>query len=200
VTFVRCTECCVEGCERPARYYDLCFKHLKTHRPNVPARAEVTAELLRQMVRYDPDTGIFTWAVPRKAMKAGDRAGSEVGRYVRISLFDRPHSAHRLAFLYMTGAWPDRAVDHINGDKHDNRWCNLRHADATINAQNVRKPSKRSRLGLLGVSPPQRGRTQFKASIQVDGKSVHLGYHDTAEEAHEAYLKAKRSLHAGATI
>jgi hypothetical protein len=192
--------CSIAGCERPVRYYGLCFRHLKTNRPSVPAKSEITAELLKQMVRYDPYSGIFTWRVPRKSQKAGDCAGSTTGRYIRISLFDRPYSAHRLAFLYMTDAWPNGPVDHINGDKRDNRWCNLRQADATINAQNVRKPSKRNGLGLLGVSPPQRGRTQFKATIQVDGKSVHLGYYKTAEEAHEAYLKAKRSLHAGATI
>jgi len=160
----------------------------------------LTQEQIKEFLSYDPLTGIFKWAVNRRRIKHGTIAGSVNSRgYVRISLFDKSYFAHRLAWLYMTGEWASM-IDHKNGNKSDNKWSNLRLANPAINAQNVRAATSRSRIGVLGVSPPARGKTRFKAAIQISGKSVHLGYHDTADKAHAAYVAAKRQLHEGATL
>ena len=97
--------------------------------------------------------------------------------------------AHRLAFLYMTGAFPPAEVDHINGDKVDNRWCNLRPATRSQNSAN--RPTK-NRLGMKGVKARKNGR--FEADIRVKGRKVYLGTFDTIAEAAAAYEKAANDV------
>lgn len=161
----------------------------------------ITQELLRELLHYDPVTGAFVWVKARRNARPGDDAGHcEPRGYRYISLLNHPFAAHRLAFLYMTGYWPSGIVDHCNGVKSDNRWRNLRDTTGTVNAQNVRAATKRNQLGLLGVIPPQGSRRRFKASIQKEGRQHHLGYHDTPELAHAAYVAAKRQLHEGGTL
>lgn len=162
-----------------------------------------TAEQVRQWLRYDQDTGVLTWALNRRNARAGTRAGSERGSsgYRVVSLGNCAYYEHRVAWLWMTGEWPKEQIDHINGDRFDNRWANIREVSQTVNQQNKRRATVRSSLGLLGASPPQgKGRTRFKSTIGANGRSIHLGYHDTPEQAHEAYVEAKRRLHAGGTI
>lgn len=161
----------------------------------------LTADRLRQLLHYNPRTGRFTWIFARRNVRVGNEAGHADPRgYRYISIDNRQYCGHRLAWLYMTGEWPTAIVDHLNGRKGDNRWNNLRDTSAHGNAQNLQTATTRNRLGLLGVIPPQGGRHRFKASIQVRGKSVHLGYHATAEIAHSAYIAAKRQLHEGNTL
>ncbi len=100
----------------------------------------------------------------------------------------------------MTGYLPSAQIDHKNRIRDDNRWENLRDVSQPINQQNKIDATKRSSTGLLGVSPPQGNRRQFKATIQLDGRSIHLGYYKTAEEAHKAYMAAKKALHFGAVL
>jgi hypothetical protein len=200
--------CRAEGCVRPARKYDLCFSHFKASESRITAMharmrvqpgGRVSAEQVREALSYDPGTGAFTWKIKVNRIRPGDPAGgiSKKTGYVNIAVSGRTYRAHRLAIVWMTGEWPPEHVDHRNGDKGDNRWDNIRPASARINAQNVRTASKRNKLGVLGVSPAKYG---YKATIQVDGKSIHLGYHATPEAAHSAYVAAKRVLHEGATI
>jgi hypothetical protein len=153
---------------------------------------------LKELLHYDPETGVFTWRVSRSNVKAGTEAGfvhSNGYRYIKFQRKDL--LGHRLAFLYMTGAWPEHHIDHINGHPSDNRWCNLRPVDRSANMQNQRKAQSHNRSGFLGV---YRNGSRWRAKIDLDGKRKHLGYYDTPEEAHEAYLKAKRELHDGCTI
>ena len=160
--------------------------------------AELNQELLRQLLEYNPVTGIFIWLVKRKKMNPGDVAGHVNKKgYVKISINDKAYSAHRLAYLYMMGEWPPELMDHRDGNKTNNRWSNIRPATPLVNAQNVHRVSKRSKLGILGVSPPQKGRRRFKASIQHLGAAIHLGYHDTPEQAKRAYIEAKQRFHGG---
>ena len=154
---------------------------------------ELTAERLREVLQYDPETGVFTRLVDRGGRKVGVVAGSVTGHgYTSIQIAGVRYLAHRLAFLWMTGEWPIDDVDHINGVAGDNRWSNLRPATRAENMQNQRRAQSNNKLGLLGVC---RDGNRFSARIKVDGQRIHLGLFATPEQAHAAYLDAKRRLH-----
>jgi hypothetical protein len=159
----------------------------------------LTADRVREVLAYDPETGRFTWRVrtgPRGVV--GARAGSQrVDGYIQIRLGRRSYLAHRLAWLYVHGAWPKGEIDHVNGGKGDNRIANLRDVPRNLNQQNMRRAHKRSRSGLLGVGKRD-GR--WYARIGINDAEVWLGRFDTAQQAHEAYLAAKRQMHDGCTI
>jgi hypothetical protein len=159
----------------------------------------LTQERLRQKLRYDPDTGEFHWLTPRVGVRSATGLAGSIDEdgYVRIKLDSRSERAHRLAFLYMTGKPPKGSVDHINGTKSDNRWSNLRDVPHEVNAQNLRGPKSTSTTGLLGVR--QYG-SRFQAQISINARMRHIGYFATAEEAHAAYLEAKRKHHKGNTL
>lgn len=160
---------------------------------------ELTADRLRELLDYCPDTGVFTWRVrAAKCVKVGDVAGRfDAYGYWRIQIDGRKHLAHRLAWLYTTGEFPPDQIDHINGDRSDNRIANLRAATDAENKHNRRKPNSNTTSGYLGVSPRY---GKFRAQIWLDGKGKHIGSFGSPEEAHAAYLKAKRELHPFGTI
>lgn len=165
---------------------------------------DLTPARLRELLDYDPFTGVFTRKIdlllPRGGIKirAGTVAGSADGLgYLRIRVDTRKYKAHRLAFLYMTDQWPVHEVDHINGVRDDNRWSNLRDVTRSVNQQNQRGPTATNSTGLMGA---HRRPYNFASQIQIDGKNVLLGSFKTKEEAHEAYITAKRAHHAGCTI
>jgi hypothetical protein len=161
---------------------------------------ELTVEQLKDTLDYDADTGVFVWKIrPSKAVKAGDVAGCTEKRigYITIGIAKRIYKAHRLAWLYVYGSWPKGLIDHINGNKADNRIENLREVFADGNSQNVRKPNRRNKSGFMGVIWFQ---NKWRASVSVNGKSKWLGDYSTPEEAHQVYLEAKRKYHAACTI
>ena len=160
-----------------------------------------TAERLRELLDYDPASGIFTWNVrTSNRIKIGDRAGSRHGGgYLQINIDGSNHLAHRLAWLYVHGAWPNEIIDHINGDRSDNRIANLRNVTPEVNAQNVRRPGIANTSGALGVSWSRKER-KFVAYVSVRDKSLYVGSFDSVADAHAAYLAAKRKLHVGCTI
>lgn len=169
-----------------------------TYKPS-PKEALLTAEMLRERLNYEPDAGVFTWRhVHGARFKSGEQAG-RIGANGRrdIGLNGLRYSAHRLAWLYVTGEWPSLYVDHINGDRLDNRFSNLRVVDIATNIQNQRKANKDSAVGLLGVT---KVKGRFIAQIGANKKQIHIGCFSTPEEAHAAYLDAKRRLHPGCTI
>jgi hypothetical protein len=159
----------------------------------------MTADELRNLLVYDPSTGHFTWKQRvAKCIQIGSIAGNtnKIG-YVTIGLRKKVYKAHRLAWLYIHGEWPDGLIDHINGDKSDNRLVNLRVVNETGNSENVRKPNKRNKSGFMGVIWFQ---NKWRANITINRKTKWLGDYATPEEAHAAYLGAKRLHHATCTI
>lgn len=160
--------------------------------------SDLTAKVLRALLHYDPVTGAFTWAAGVGNRRAGQAAGTPDGLgYLRVMIDKRNYRLHRLALLYVHGEWPPQQVDHINGNRSDNRFANLRAATPALNSENQRRAKSDSLLGLLGVS---RCRKLYFARIKVAGKGFHLGSYATAEAAHAAYIDAKRVLHEGGTL
>lgn len=141
---------------------------------------------LKAALIYDPETGEFTWIGSRhwKGKKAGTKSNQG---YNRIWFLRRKWAAHRLAWLLHYGEWPSGYIDHINGDRFDNRITNLRVANVAENSRN-QMASKRNKLGLKGVSKKQSGR--YCATIHIRGKNHHLGTFPTAEDAAMAYNEA----------
>ncbi|MFY8105622.1 MAG: HNH endonuclease signature motif containing protein [Elstera sp.] len=156
-------------------------------------KAGLTQERLKSLLSYDPCSGHFTWLVDRGMMRCkGRRAGTpdDTG-YLIIRVDYVIYKAHRLAWFYMTGKWPKEYIDHINGDKADNRWVNLREANPAQNSINSRP--RQNKTGFPGVSISSKN--SFKAKIKVNNVSVYLGNFATAEEAHEAFKKSAASYH-----
>jgi hypothetical protein len=149
---------------------------------------------LQKVLRYDPGAAKFYWLNAYHTSKIGSEAGSfDVKGYRRIQVFGRSIKVHRLVWLYETGEWPSLDIDHINGDRSDNRFCNLRLATKGQNAQNYPLHAN-NRCGLHGVSWV--GRVQkWRAMIRVDGKQRYVGMFKSPEDAHAAYLRAKVKFH-----
>ena len=159
----------------------------------------LTAERLREVLDYCHDTGVFTWKIrTSNRVKVGDVSGSvDIKGYIVIGVDGFLHKAHRLAWLHVNGSWPTEQIDHVNGSKSDNRISNLRIATNAQNCQNQRSAQSHNKTGLLGVSPKN---GKFVAQIRNNGKKQYLGYFPTPEEAHAAYLEAKREFHSHCTI
>lgn len=155
----------------------------------------LTAERLRELLDYNPVNGVFTWKDPcPQGRRVGDVAGSPDCKdgYWKIGLDMRQYRSARLAWLYMTGEWPEGVIDHINGDPADDRFANLRPASQLDNRANS-AVSSHNTSGFKGVNFHKRvGR--WRATIQREKKHIHIGYFDSAEEAHAAYMKKASEL------
>jgi hypothetical protein len=154
---------------------------------------------LKERLDYNKATGQFTWKVTRPGMASkGSNAGTKNREgYIQIMVKGKMHAAHRLAWLYIHGNWPDGIIDHINGIPNDNRIENLRTVSASENSQNQRKAKTGNISGFLGVTKHYKG---WKAQICKMGIRHHLGTYKTPEEAYAVYLKAKRKFHESCTI
>ena len=158
------------------------------------ATSNLTAQRLRELIGYDPETGVFTRRVRLSNRSKMQNLGTVSNNgYFRFSVDGRNYFSHRLAWLYMNGNWPEHDIDHINGIRNDNRIANLRAVSRALNLQNMREAKTNSHSGLLGVALDQRGK--WAASIQTFGERTRLGRFDTKEQAYAAYLSAKRRLH-----
>lgn len=159
----------------------------------------LTVEILKSLLSYDQRSGHFTWVNPPSPskVKVGQRAGcASTDRYRCITINRKIHKEHRLVWLYMTGEWPSQ-IDHINRDRGDNRFCNLRLATYS---QNMANRGAHNKYGFKGVSPNPRCKTNpWRSSIETrEGgkrKFTSLGVYKTKEEAHSAYLSALREIH-----
>lgn len=149
-----------------------------------------TPEQIAQAFAYDPETGRITRLASKRTDRIGPTPEIVTGNgYVVVYAYGRLFRAHRIAWVLMTGEWPEADVDHINRDRADNRWANLR---AATRAQNLRNASVKvnSATGIKGVA---RKGERFLAYIRQDGKKRHLGSFGTADEARAAYMAAASS-------
>lgn len=147
----------------------------------------LTVERLRECLSYDSETGIFVWKkLSGRRSKLGTRAGSfntSIG-YRVIGIDGRRHYEHRIAWILMTGKWPNSDIDHINCDKSDNRWVNLREATMAQNIANIGS----WRHNTSGLKGAHWSKAAQRWSSRIGGR--HLGLFDTKEEAHAAYVTA----------
>jgi len=158
-------------------------------------------DLWSSLINYDPDTGLCTWRIsPGRAIALGSVAGGrDTPGYITIRYKGRGYAAHRIAWLLQTGEWPVCQVDHKNQVKTDNRWSNLRAANASQNKQNITKPNANNCSGYLGVNwHAQAGK--WVARIGVNGKNISLGLFWSPQEASKAYLAAKQIHHEAALV
>lgn len=156
----------------------------------------LTADRLRFLFDYDPDTGRFT----RRITVGGQRAGTSPAYvddhgYIRFQVDGALYRAHRLAWLYVNGSFPKQDLDHRDGNRQNNRITNLRECCDSQNAQNAQSAARADNThGYRGVSyQSQLG--LWQARIMVNGKSKSCGLFATPEAAHAAYVEAKLRLH-----
>lgn len=157
------------------------------------AKPDVTAARLREFLYYDESTGVFTWLVKRNQFSGpGVVAGTLKDKgYIDIAIDRKLYKAHRLAWFYIHGVWPEGQIDHINGIRSDNRITNLRDVNGTTNSQNRRTAA--------GASWDGR-RKSWAAQVHANGKNHLIGRFATREDAYAAYVDAKRRLHPGNTL
>ncbi len=166
------------------------------------AEKSVTVEMARRLLDYDPETGVFLWnsrpviRVPDKAWNdqwAGKIAGAigETG-YRTINIKNARCRAHRLAWLHVHGSWPIDHLDHINGQRDDNRIANLRAVTRAENMKNVKMPST-NKSGVVGVLWNKR-KHSWRAFITLDHKQRYLGHFKTFDLAVEARKAAEVRL------
>jgi hypothetical protein len=168
---------------------------------------QLTASVLKECLSYNQETGEFFWLsrpehhfrqlrdqIAWNCRNAGHLAGAIDSKgYWRIALWKRHYRAHRLAFLYVKGRLPDGDVDHVDGDRLNNRFSNLREATRVQNLWNT-QAHKDSRTGVKGVHWHDRA-NKYQARIYLNGKTVSLGLFSTVEAASAAYQKASREAH-----
>lgn len=157
--------------------------------------AEITQEQLHELFHYDENTGhlIRKVKIPRaRNANVGDIAGYATQEgYSGIKVAGKKYQAHRLIWFYVYGEWPEE-IDHINGNKSDNRLSNLRNCGRLVNARNLH--SVRGKSKYMGVHPVK-NRNKWRACIRAGGNPIWLGEYDTEEEARDAYLVAKAKYH-----
>lgn len=147
---------------------------------------------LKALLHYNPKTGKWVWlSRPSNRVRIGDEAGCVNNNPPRrtIKIDNVYYQSSRLAVFYMTGRWPGKTVDHKNGNPLDDRWGNLRVATQSQQNANTKRRSD-NKTGFKSVFLHARLVTKpYSASIRINGKSKHLGYFKTAEEAHAAYTQ-----------
>lgn len=152
----------------------------------------ISLNRLKETMLYNPGSGNFTWQVHRQAVKCGSIAGClRPSGYRHIKINQQYYMAHRLAWFYVYGIWPELDVDHINGVRSDNRIENLRLATKSQNSANRRAQNP---SGLKGISFIGK-LGKWQASIKINDKSTYLGLFASAEEASAAYFSKAREIH-----
>jgi hypothetical protein len=152
----------------------------------------ITQEYLKEILDYNPETGIFTWKIKKNGTKGINSIAGHIDKkgYFRIKINSISHKAHRLAWLYVYGNTPKGQIDHVNGVKHDNKISNLR---IVSNRENCQNRIEHRQGKLVGCYYNKRDK-KWQAQIQINGKQTFIGLFETQREAHAAYLKALETL------
>lgn len=152
----------------------------------------MTQEELKSILNYNSETGKFQWVSMK--WKRSNRVGSKKSNgYMQVAIGGKVYYQHRLAWLYMTGEMPDSEIDHINGIRDDNRWCNLRLATSSQNGMNTALSSVNT-SGVKGVSWDKRNK-KWCATIKIDRRTIWLGRHLSIESAKKAIARARKRIH-----
>ena len=150
----------------------------------------LTVERVRQVISYDPETGICWWLITAGKARKGAIAGSLRNNdgYIGIGIDGVGYLAHRLIYFWMTGEWPAAEIDHHDLNRQNNKWDNLRPATSLQNKANS-PVYKNNKCGVKGVHWHAKSR-KWRAMIRREYKSIHLGLFETVAEAHRAYRTA----------
>jgi hypothetical protein len=157
---------------------------------------EITQDKLKEILHYDPVTGIFRWRLVANInqVKPWDVAGSTSGqKYIEIMIYGKSYKAHRLAWLYITGAWPVLHIDHIDGIRSNNSWANLREATMKQNMEN-KKRNRNNTSGHSGVSWHKTSK-KWLARLGHNQNRIFLGYFESFEDAVQANIAKRAELH-----
>lgn len=153
----------------------------------------LTQEYLKSIIHYDAESGVFTWRVYKGPASTRTIGTKTKGGYTAISIDYKKYYAHRLAWLYMTGEWPENEIDHIDTDKANNKWINLRSATHKQNQANIKR-RKDNTTGIKGVYYGKHV-AKWIANISHNGKNINLGCYETKEDAAKAYAQAAKHYH-----
>ena len=151
---------------------------------------DLTANYIRSILNYNSETGELTWKIskgPRAKLGQIAGCGDKYG-YIVIRINDKLYKAHRLAWLWVTGEWPQKGLDHKNGITSDNSWENLREASQLENSRNT-IISKDNTSGYKGICWNKASK-KWQAQITINKKAKYLGCFNTKEEASLVYKKA----------
>ena len=152
----------------------------------------IDKELINNLFHYCSNTGILSWKVKRGSAQVGSIAGCvRDNGYLDVRINKKLYRVHRIIWIMMYGYMPTKDIDHLNGERADNRLCNLREVSRGDNMHNLRGATKRNKTGLLGVSR-HKFRKTWRARLCVDGNQIYLGVFETPNEAYIAYMNAKR--------
>lgn len=156
---------------------------------------EITHKQVVERLEYDPDTGVFTRKMrTSNSVRVGDVAGYlRKDGYRGVRLFGKEYLLGRLAFFVVHRRWPTPEVDHINGDRSDDRIANLREVTRRQNNQNYRCHREGKLLGAVLMKDQHRNKP-WRGQIRIDGKFIVLGYFKTEQEAHQSYMKALKGV------
>jgi len=159
------------------------------------SRLNLTVHELKKNLTYDPLTGNF---IRNKSnhpkIKIGDIAGCQIkSGYILVTVNSVQYLAHRLAWLYQTGNWPQEEIDHANGIKCDNRFSNLRESTRHQNMKNIKNYSTSS-SGIKNVVFNKRS-NKFVVAMRSDGKRYHVGYFKKISDAKKAAIDFRKKLH-----
>jgi hypothetical protein len=168
--------------------------HLKGYAMPAAKNAKVTQQRVMELLHYDCETGVFTNRTTR-GMAIKDAVAGTISKngYQHIVVDGCRVLAHRLAWLYVTGAWPEKNIDHINRNRADNRFKNLREANQSENMQNAAVPSH-SKSGVIGVCWDA-SKQRWMAHIKIQKKHIFLGRFREKDEAINARLSAEEKYH-----
>jgi hypothetical protein len=153
----------------------------------------ITQKELKEILNYNSESGIFTWKniVKPARKKVGDVAGGLCLGYVVIGINGKIYRAHRLAWLYIYGKWPNDQIDHVNGIKNDNRLCNLRECNQSKNNYN-RKMQKNNTSGIKGVC---KHKDKWMVQFKINKNVMYFGTYDDIEFAELVANEVRAKYH-----